>query len=163
MIGLVHDASDALRSQWPDSGVRRLAEELAVCFLRHHGCIVLHRKHRSPCGAGEIDLVACQGATLIFVLVNKRTTDEYMAPDCAGDAVTQNAVENCARDYVYSHGVEWLHRRFDVMSVELAHPMRVAWRRDVFREGGDGPNWGAGSGGTGTGQIRPTPPSRSSL
>jgi hypothetical protein len=69
-----------------------------------------------------------------------------MAPDCAGDAVTQNAVENCARDYVYSHGVEWLHRRFDVMS-----------------EGGDGPNWGAGSGGTGTGQIRPTPPSRSSL
>jgi putative endonuclease len=143
--------------------VKRLAEDLAVRFLRRHGCIVLHHNYRAPCGTGEIDLVACQGATLIFVLVNKRTTDEYMAPDCAADAMTQNAAENCARDYVYSHGVEWLHRRFDVMSVVLSHPMRVVWRRDVFREGGDGSDWGAGSGGTRRGQIRATPQSRSSL
>ncbi len=163
MIGLVHDGSDAFRRRSLHSGVGRLAEDIAVRFLRRHGCVVLDRNYRGPCNAGEIDLVACQGATLIFVEVKKLTTDEYGAPDCAAGSVTRHASENTARDYVYRNGVEWLHRRFDVVSVVLSNPVRVGWERDVFREGDGGSNWGAGTGGSRTGQIRPTPQSRSSL
>jgi putative endonuclease len=163
VIGLVHDAGGALRSDWPDSGVRRLAEDLAVRFLRRHGCVVLDRSYRAPRGAGEIDVVACQGATLVFVEIRKRTTAEYGAPDCAADSLTRNASENAARDYVYRNGVEWLHWRFDVVSVEMGNPVRVAWTRDVFREESGSPGRRAGSGGTHTGRIRPTPLSHSSL
>jgi putative endonuclease len=163
VIGLVHDATDAFRSYWPDSGVKRLAEDLAVRYLRRHGFVVLDRNCRAPRCAGEIDLVACQGATLVFVEVRKRTTDAYGAPDCSGDPLTRNASENAARDYVYRNGVEWLHWRFDVVSVVLGNPVRVAWTRDVFREDTGGLGRRTGSGGTRIGQIRPTPLSRSSL
>jgi putative endonuclease len=140
-----------------------MAEDIAVRFLRRHGCVVLERNYRSPCGAGEIDLVACHGATLIFVELKTCTTDEYQAPDCAADSVTRQAIENAARDYVYSNGVEWLHWRFDVVSVVLSNPVRVGWKRVVFGEGSAGLDRSAGSAGTRTGQIQPTPQACSSL
>ena len=163
MIGLVHDASGALRSRGLDSGVKRLAEDLAIRFLRRHGCVVLDRNYRAPRCAGEIDLVVCQGATLIFAEVQTRTTDEYGAPDCAADSVTRNAAQNAARDYVYRNGVEWLDWRFDVVSVVLSNPVCVGWKRDVFRAGDGNSNGYSGPAGTRTGQNQPSPQACSSL
>jgi putative endonuclease len=163
LIGLVQGAGGGLGNQGPDSGVRRLAEDLAVRFLRRHGCVVLDRNYRAPRCAGGIDLVACQGATLVFVEIKTHTTYEYGAPDCASDPVARHAAENTARDYVYRNGVEWVDWRFDLVSVELSNPVRVGWKRDVFREEAGGPRRQAGSGGTRTGQIGATPLARSSL
>lgn len=132
MIGLVHAASDVFRRRSPHNGLPGLVEDIALRYLRRHGCIVVERNYRAPSGVGGIDLVACQGAAMVFVEVRTCTAGEQGAPDCVVDSVKRSALEGAAREYVYRNHVEWLHRRFDVLSIVVSHPVRVDWKRDVF-------------------------------
>ncbi len=135
MIGLLQTAEDALRGRSPHNRVGRLAENAAIHFLRRHGCTVLERNFRARSGEGEIDLVACHGAALVFVKVKKRTTDEYGAPHCPVDSEKGPALERTASEYANRSGVERIKMRFDVVSVVLGNPVRVDWQRGVFRPG----------------------------
>ena len=55
----------------------RIAEQLAAEYLVKRGCTVLERNRRI---AGvEVDIVAADGRTLVFVEVKKRTTLERAA------------------------------------------------------------------------------------
>lgn len=132
MIGLVHAASDVFRRRSLHYGLPGLVEDIALRYLRHHGCTVVERNYRAPSGVGGIDLVACQGAAMVFVEVRTCTTDEFVAPEGAVDSLRRSALEGAAREYVYRNHVEWLHRRFDVLSIVVSHPVRVDWKRDVF-------------------------------
>lgn len=112
-----------------------MAEDIAVHFLRRHGCTVLERNYGARSGEGEIDLVACHGAALVFVKVKKRTTDEYGAPHCPVDSEKGPALERAASEYANRSGAERIRMRFDAVSVVLDNPVRVDWQRGVFRPG----------------------------
>lgn len=133
MIGFVHSTSDALRGRSPRSDGGRFAENIALRFLRRHGCVVLERNYRARSGTGEIDVVACQGAALVFVEVKMLTAAEYGAPDCAAASANRPGLAEAAREYVHRSGAGWIKKRFDIVSVVLGNPMRVDWRRDTIR------------------------------
>lgn len=64
----------------PDTGKRgRRGEKLAAKFLCSHGYKILYRNFRGRTG-GEIDIVARDGDTLVFVEVKTRGSEEFGRP-----------------------------------------------------------------------------------
>ena len=133
MMGLVYRAADAVRRclRRPDSG--RLGEDLAHRFLRRRGCTIVARNYRPPAGGGEVDLVAWQKDTLLFVEVKTRLSAEFGAPERAVDADKERYLRRAARDYTRRAGVEWDRVRFDIVSIVLEKPPRIEWIPDAFR------------------------------
>jgi putative endonuclease len=133
VIGLLYRVAGAIRRRCYANDHGRVGEDLAHRYLRRKGCTVVARNYRARSGAGEIDLVAWDGQTLVFVEVKTRSSEEYGAPETAVDAEKRIAVERTAREYALRAGVEWGRTRFDIVSVVLLGPVRIEWLRDAFR------------------------------
>lgn len=117
----------------PDAATGRRGEDLAHRFLQRQGYTVVARNYRPASGAGEIDLVAWDGPTLVFVEVKTRTSEEFGAPDRAVDGEKEKRLLRAARSYAHRAGVEMEQARFDIVSVVLERPPRLELIRDAFR------------------------------
>jgi putative endonuclease len=133
VIGFLYRVAGAIRRRYCAFDHGRVGEDLAHRYLRRKGCTVVARNYRARSGAGEIDLVAWDGQTLVFVEVKTRSSEEYGAPEAAVDAEKRIAIERTARQYALRAGVEWGRTRFDIVSVVLLRPVRIQWLRDAFR------------------------------
>ncbi len=116
-----------------DAATGRRGEDLAHRFLQRQGYTVVARNYRTPSGTGEIDLVAWDGPTLVFVEVKTRASEEFGTPDRAVDSEKERHLLNAARSYAHRAGVEMERARFDIVSVVLGEPPRLALIRDAFR------------------------------
>ena len=109
----------------------RRAESLTSWMLRLKGYRILARRYRTP--AGEIDLVARRGGTVVFVEVKARTDLETAAGAIAPRQ--QNRILAAAAFFVAAH--PWaapLVQRFDaVLLVKGRWPRHVidAWRESA--------------------------------
>ena len=95
-----------------------LGEALAVEELERRGYAVLARRYRTACG--EIDVVAQDGDTLVFIEVKARATREF---GTAAEAVTrwkQRRLVRMARDYLTRAGISDRPCRFDVVAIDDA-------------------------------------------
>lgn len=141
MIRLLLKAVDSLRHRarrrvWPrDLASGRRGEDLVHRLLQEKGFRVVARNYRARSGAGEIDLVAWERDTLVFVEVKSRSTDEFGAPDRAIDGEKRMALVRAAREYARRANVEWRRVRFDTVSVVLADPPALMHARDAFAPG----------------------------
>jgi putative endonuclease len=111
----------------------RIGEELAVEELEARGYAILDRRYRTRCG--EIDIVADDGGTLVFVEVKARADVEF---GTAAEAVTpwkQRRLVRMARDYLTRHAVADRPCRFDVVAIMLDGPEPMI---EVFRHAFDG-------------------------
>jgi putative endonuclease len=133
MIGLIYRAADALRRRTLRDDPGRLGEDMAHRYLRSHGCTVVARNYRTRNGAGEIDIIAWEGETLVFVEVKTRTTAEFGEPDRAVDIDKRDHLRRAAREYGRRASVLAEASRFDVISIVLVAPVRIDWHRDAFR------------------------------
>jgi len=91
------------------------AERVAASFLRERGYHVLERNFR--CRGGEIDLIALDGSTLVFVEVKLRRTLARGAPIEAVTPLKQARVQRAAQTYLSFSGRVFERIRFDVISV----------------------------------------------
>jgi putative endonuclease len=98
-----------------DEGQR--GEDLAHRYLRRRGFTVVARNWRPPQGGGEIDIVAWEGETLVFVEVKTRVSDMWGAPERAIDPEKMDSLRRAARDYARRSGVEESSTRFDVIAI----------------------------------------------
>ena len=97
----------------------RAGEKLAADALKRGGASILARNYRCP--AGEVDLIALDRDTLVFVEVKTRASDYFTAPASAVDAAKQRHLKRCADYYVATHPqAAGLDRRFDVISIVAA-------------------------------------------
>jgi putative endonuclease len=133
VISLVYRAADALRRCMRRDDHGRIGEDLAHRYLRRQGCTVVARNHRTASGSGEVDLVVWHDATLVFVEVKTRTSEEFGTPDRAVDAEKRQHLQKAAWDYARRAGVPWENTRFDIVSVVLTGTPRIQWIRDAFR------------------------------
>lgn len=94
--------------------VGKWGEQVAVETLLARGCEVVGRNVRTP--YGEIDIVAKQGDTIIFVEVKTRTSNTMGLPE---DSITARKREHmiaCAEHYAMEHEIDgW---QIDVISIE---------------------------------------------
>jgi putative endonuclease len=73
---------------------------------------------------GEIDIVAYDGETLVFVEVKARMSFAHGAPEAAIDRRKQAQLKRVAKFYYYVHGLSDVVCRFDVIAIEM-------WNRKV--------------------------------
>ena len=99
-------------AQHNDFGVR--GEELAVDYLRDKGYVILDRNWRS--GHREIDIVARDGDTIVFVEVKARSNTIFGRPE---DAVTRRKMHLLvlAADAYIRYNMLDQDVRFDVITV----------------------------------------------
>lgn len=93
----------------------RQGEELAAAYLVDKGYKVLVRNWR--CRYGEIDLVAMDGKTMVFIEVKTRQTVRLGLPAEAVDTRKQKRLRSLARRYIHETGQTAAAYRFDVVAV----------------------------------------------
>lgn len=93
-------------------------EDLAVKYLKKKGYKLIERNYR--CQWGEIDLVARQGDTLVFVEIKSRSSHDFGLPQEAVGRFKQEKLVQVARAYLAEHRLtENITMRFDVVAVQL--------------------------------------------
>ena len=102
----------------------RLGEEAAARFLEQRGWRILTRNFRTR--FGEIDIVARDGATLVFVEVKTRSSARFGAPAEAVDTTKRRRLSKTALHYMMREHLIGVPARFDVASVFLDGQGQVA-------------------------------------
>ncbi|RMF85583.1 MAG: YraN family protein [Nitrospinota bacterium] len=93
----------------------RWGEEVARRYLRSQGYRILACNYHCP--LGEIDLVAEEGGTVVFVEVKTRTSQSYGPPQQAVGYHKQHKLQQVAWYYLLEQG--WTDRpcRFDIVAI----------------------------------------------
>ena len=119
----------------PDAALGRRGEDLAHRYLRGAGFIVLARNYRPAGGESEVDIVARDGDTLVFVEVKSRSSADFGSPERAIGEEKQKHIVRAARRYAARAGIEWNQVRFDTISIVFTQPPSIVHQQDAFFEG----------------------------
>jgi putative endonuclease len=122
-LALLYRFADRLRYRLHRNLGQR-GEDLAHRYLRARGFTIAARNWRPPQGGGEIDIVAWDGAELVFVEVKTRASGELNAPERGIDPEKIRALRRAARDYIRRAGADESPVRFDAISIaggEIGH------------------------------------------
>jgi putative endonuclease len=92
-------------------------ERVAERFLRAHHYTILARNYRCP--AGEVDLVALDRGTVVFVEVKTRAQLAFGGPADAVDRRKQRQIQRVAEYYLAVHRLLDRNARFDVVAVSV--------------------------------------------
>jgi putative endonuclease len=101
----------------------KIGEDLACRELESRGYAILARRYRRR--AGELDIVARDGPTVVFVEVKAREGREF---GNAADAVTslkRRRMTRVALEYLVRHRLTHCPCRFDIVSIHMEneHPL----------------------------------------
>lgn len=94
-----------------------LGERLAADYLRAHGLRIVQRNYR--CRDGEIDLVAEDGETLVFVEVKTRAADSDELPEAALTPSKRHRLCQAARHFMRTYRTGERIFRFDLVGIDL--------------------------------------------
>jgi putative endonuclease len=92
-------------------------EDLACRELERRGYAILARRYRRR--RGEIDIIARDGATLVFVEVKARDSHEFGEASEAVTALKQRRMTELALDYIMRNRLTDCPCRFDVVSIHF--------------------------------------------
>jgi putative endonuclease len=120
------------RTLIPTAALGRRGENVAHRYLKARGFLVIARNYRLENGSAEIDIVARDRDTTVFVEVKSRTSAEYGSPDRAISAEKQRNIYSAARSYALRAGIRWSAVRFDVVSIVFSPHPAVVHHQDVF-------------------------------
>ena len=104
------------------------AEAMAAAFLEKRGLKIVARNYQ--CRLGEIDLVARDGPTTVFVEVRKRRSSAFGGAAASITASKRLKLLKAARHYMSRLG-DMPQCRFDALLIE-GEPPRVEWLRNAF-------------------------------
>ncbi|EAQ77531.1 YraN family protein [Blastopirellula marina] len=97
----------------PSLGAR--GEAAAARFLRQLGYVIIARSDRSK--LGEIDIIAVDGRTVVFVEVKTRSSSDAAHPSEAVDTHKQAKLTRLAISYLRRHNLLECKARFDVIAI----------------------------------------------
>ena len=108
-------------------------ERLAERFLRKRGYRILARNYR--CSCGEIDLIARDGETVVFVEVKGKSGGEFGSPLEAVTARKRQRLALVANYYLTAFKLHHLRTRFDVVGIRwvAGGEPGIVLVRDAFR------------------------------
>jgi putative endonuclease len=96
-------------------GVR--GEAVAEAYLKGQKFRILEKNFR--CKAGEVDIIARDGRTLVFVEVKARQNQAYGPPQLAVTAFKQRQISKAALTWLAKNRMEDTAARFDVVAILL--------------------------------------------
>ncbi len=93
----------------------RSGEDEAVDFLVRSGLKVLERNFR--CSGGEIDIIAGDGKTVVFVEVRSRKAHRFGTPEESVTGAKRRKIVRAAQWYLKKHRLEASPARIDVVAI----------------------------------------------
>lgn len=90
-------------------------EDRAAEFLLARGFKILERNYR--CALGEVDIIACDRKSLIFVEVKTRSSSAFGLPQESVGVRKQQQLIRVAQWYLKAPGTLRLNPRFDVVAI----------------------------------------------
>lgn len=121
------------QNQLDRASIARYGEDIAAHHLQAQGIVVLERNRRFR--GGEIDIIARDGSTYVFVEVKARC-GPYFTPGQSVDGRKQQRIRSLALQWLASHDAFDQPCRFDVVAVfmqrEPPHMARVEYLRGAF-------------------------------
>lgn len=109
-------------------------ETLACDELEKLGYRIIERRYRTR--FGEIDVVADDGGTVVFVEVKTKTDSSFSDPVEAVTAQKQRRLVSMAEQYAALHRLDNTPCRFDVVGIDMsASPATITVYKDAFRPG----------------------------
>ena len=110
----------------------KAGEELATKYLRKRKYKIIKRNYRCP--YGEIDIIALDGKSLVFIEVKTRSSTTFGPPQLAVDRKKQIQISRVATDFIKRKKITQMDMRFDVVSVQLlpGDEFRVELIRNAF-------------------------------
>lgn len=92
------------------------SEKLAAAFLKRTGYRIVETNYRST--VGEIDIIAREEQTLVFVEVKARSSSRFGSPKGAVTPAKQRKISMAALDYLKRTGQTGVSARFDVVAID---------------------------------------------
>ncbi|MFH1860392.1 MAG: YraN family protein [bacterium] len=108
----------------------RIGEEKAAKYLLKQGLKILEKNYR--CGYGEVDIIAKDKDTLVFVEVKTRKTSTYLSPFLAVNKHKQLQISKVALHYLLEKKPKEMPCRFDVVTVV---DEKIEWIKGAFERG----------------------------
>ncbi len=93
----------------------RWGEDIAEKYLKKKGYLIVERNFR--CRLGEIDIIARDGADLVFVEVKTRQNQSYGLPCEAINAAKVRHIKRTAVYYMTGCAMEYQDVRLDVIEI----------------------------------------------
>ncbi|MFB3925281.1 MAG: YraN family protein [Syntrophales bacterium] len=90
-------------------------EDIAISSLKRAGYRIVERNYR--CLFGEIDIVARDADTIVFLEVKSRRTGKFGAPQEAVGPAKQAKLSMIALNYLKQKRLDTISARFDVVAV----------------------------------------------
>jgi putative endonuclease len=118
-----------------DAALGRRGEDLAHRYLRSAGFVIVARNYRPSAGDSEVDIVARDNGTLVFIEVKSRMSADFGSPERAIDNEKQKRIVRAARSYATRAGVDWSEVRFDTVSIVFTNPPSIVHQQDAFFDG----------------------------
>lgn len=115
----------------------RSAEAIAREYLKKNGYKILEQNFSTS--LGEIDIIARDGAKLVFVEVKSLKELSYGFPQDRVNKAKQNRIIKAALCYVKSRGMKDADCRFDVLAMTFSDdekPHRIELIKDAFQSDG---------------------------
>jgi putative endonuclease len=106
-------------------------ETIAAQFLKKQGYEIIAHNYKTR--IGEIDIIAREGETIVFVEVKTRSTSTFAAPYESVDTAKRQKMKNVASLYLKKQKIEF-PARFDVISITCLQNGQKSIRhiRDAF-------------------------------
>lgn len=117
-VGDAADGSDQQPRSKPKDAIGQRGENLAAKELQKLGYRLYVRNFKCP--LGEIDIIARDGKTLVFVEVKTRLSEDAVTPEEQVNSVKQHQITKAARHYLARYGDPKPPARFDVVAIVWA-------------------------------------------
>ncbi len=106
-------------------------EELALRFLKKKGYRFIEKNY--VCKMGEMDIIAKEKDTLVFIEVKTRTSTEFGPPQLAVNSRKQRQLSKVALNYLNEKRLKDVKARFDVVAILLRQKgEEIELIRDAF-------------------------------
>jgi putative endonuclease len=106
-------------------------EELALRFLKKNGYHLIEQNY--ICKMGEMDIIAREKDTLVFIEVKTRVTTEFGPPQLAVHSSKQRQLSKVALNYLNEKRLKDVKARFDVVAILLGQKgEEIELIRDAF-------------------------------
>lgn len=128
-----------LNRLFPKKTLGQRGEAAAARFLRRRGYKIVARGDRK--GPGELDLVAVEGRTVVFVEVKTRQSEDHGHPAEAVGPAKQRRLTRLAVTFLKRHGLLEYPSRFDVVAITWPAGQRrpkIEHFKDAFEAVGQG-------------------------
>ena len=111
--------------------IGKRGEDVAIRFLKKNGYDIIERNY--VCKMGEVDIIAKEKDTLVFIEVKARTSTTFGPPQLAVNASKQRQLSKVALHFINEKHLGDIKARFDVVAILLGpRGEEIELIRDAF-------------------------------